>query len=136
MVLIVKHTTECLSGTLLQIKDDSAKSPPFYICPFQKHERRLKVVTEEEKKEVVYEALHISLVSSDESDAEEDALKPKPLTWRTEEVTDFFKCLDERWKAGLSSQQKRQCVNRRLGLPSERTTHGVPQHLLWAVRAV
>ena len=84
----------------------------------------------------MYEALHIHLVSSDESDAEEDALKTRPLTWRTEEVTDFFKRLDERWKASLSSQQKRQCVNRRLGLPSERTTHGVPQHLLWAVRAV
>ena len=84
----------------------------------------------------MYEALHINLVSSDESDAEEDALKTRPLTWRTEEVTDFFKRLDERWKASLSSQQKRQWVNRRPGLPSERTTHGVPQHLLWAVRAV
>ena len=54
----------------------------------------------------MYEALHINLVSSDESDAEEDALKTRPLTWRTEEVTDFFKRLDERWKASLSSQQK------------------------------
>ena len=35
----------------------------------------------------MYEALHTNLVSSDESDAEEDALKTRPLTWRTEEVT-------------------------------------------------
>lgn len=83
----------------------------------------------------MYEALHISLISSDESDAEDDALATRPLTWRMEDVTKYFQLLDERWKTGMTPQQKRQSVSRRLGLPSERTTTGVPQHLLWAVRA-
>ena len=82
----------------------------------------------------MYEALHIGLISSDESDAEGDALATRPLIWRTDDVSKYFRLLDERWKAGMTSQQKRQSVSRILGLPSERTTTGVPQHLLWAVR--
>ena len=83
----------------------------------------------------MFEALHIGLISSDESDAEGDALATRPLTWRTDDVSEYFRLLDERWKAGMTPQQKRQSVSRRLGLPSKRTTNGVPQCLLWAVRA-
>ena len=83
----------------------------------------------------MYKALHIGVISSDKSDAEDDALATRSLTWRTNNVTKSFRLLDERWKAGMTSQQKRQSVSRRLGLPSERTTTGVPQHLLWAVHA-
>lgn len=98
----------------------------------RKLDRRLKVVKEAEKDGQMFEALHIGLISLDESDAEGDALA---LTWRTDDVSEYFRLLDERWKAGMTSQQKRQSVSRRLGLPSERTTNGVPQCLLWAVRA-
>ena len=90
---------------------------------------------DEEKQEPMYEALHTGLISSDESDVESDALATRPLTWRTDDVTKYFQVLDERWKAGMTPQQKRQSVSRRLCLPSERNTSGVPQHLLWAVRA-
>ena len=91
------------------------------------------MVTEAEKNGQMCEALHIGLISSDESDAEGDALATRPLTLRTDDVSRYFRLLDERWKAGMTSQQKRQSVSRRLGLPSERTTNGVPQCLLWAV---
>lgn len=101
----------------------------------RKLDRRLKVVREEERSGQMYEALHTALISSDESDAEGDALATRPLIWRTDDVSKYFRLLDERWKAGMTSQQKRQSVSRILGLPSERTTTGVPQHLLWAVRA-
>ena len=90
------------------------------------------MVTEAEKDGQMFEALHMGL---DESDAEGDALATRPLTWRTDDVSEYFRLLDECWKAGMTSQQKRQSVSRRLGLPSERTTNGVPQCLLWAVRA-
>ena len=93
------------------------------------------MVREEENSAQMYEALHIGLISSDESDAEDDALATRSLTWRTNNVTKFFRLLDERWKAGMASQQKRQSVSRRLGLPSERTATGVPHHFLWAVHA-
>ena len=44
----------------------------------------------------IYEALHIGLISSDESDVESDALATRPLTWRTDDVTKYFQDLDER----------------------------------------
>ena len=91
------------------------------------------MVTEAEKDGQMFEALHIGLISSDESDAEGDALATRPLTWRTDDVSEYFRLLDERWKAGMTSQQKRQSVRWRVGLPSERTRNGVPQCLLWAV---
>ena len=91
------------------------------------------MVAEAEKNGQMYEALHIGLISSDESDAEGDALATRPLTWWTDDVSEYFRLVDERWKAGMTSQQKRQSISRRLGLPSERITNGVPQCLLWAV---
>ena len=45
-----------------------------FMNSFQKLDRRLKVVTEAEKDGQMFEALHIGLISSDESDAEGDAL--------------------------------------------------------------
>ena len=93
------------------------------------------MVSGEEKSEQMYEALHIGLISSDKSDTEDDALATRPLTWRTDDVNEYFRLLDERWKAGMTTQQKRQSVSRILGRPSERTTTAVPQHLVWAVRA-
>ena len=84
----------------------------------------------------MYEALHIGLISSDESDVEGYALAARPLALGTDDFNEYFRLLEERWKAGMTSQQKSQCVSRRRGLPSERTTNGVSQRLLWAVRAV
>jgi len=59
----------------------------------------------------------------------------RPLPWRADAVNEYFRLLDERCKAGMTSQQKRQSVSRILGLPSERMLTGVPQYLLWAVHA-
>ena len=92
-------------------------------------------MSEEEKKEEVFGALHTSLISSDESEAE-GALVIRPLTWRTEDVSEYFKTLDERWKSAMTPQQKRQSVGRRLGLPSLRSPSGVPQNLVWVVGSV
>ena len=49
----------------------------------------------------------IGLISSDESDAEGAALAIRPLSWRTDDVSEYFQLLDERWKAGMTSQQKK-----------------------------
>ena len=38
----------------------------------------------------VLEALHSALIPSDESDEEGDALRTRPLQWRSEEVSMFF----------------------------------------------
>ena len=73
---------------------------------------------------------HVGLISPDESDVEGDALATRPVTWRTDDVSKYFRLLNEHWKTGMMSQQKNQSVSRILGLPSERTTTGVPQHLL------
>ena len=78
-----------------------------------------KAVKKKKKKKLqeTFGALHISLVSSDELEDEEDALATRPLTWRVEEVSDFFKTLDDRWKAAMTPQQKHKSVSQRNGLP-------------------
>ena len=76
------------------------------------------MVTEEEKKSELFEALHLSMISSDESDGEDDTLSTKHLVWRAEEVSSFFKELDSRHRANMSTQQRRQSVNRQVGRPS------------------
>ena len=81
-------------------------------------------MSEEEKKEEMFGALHTSLISSDESETEGDPLVTRPLTWRTEDVSEYFKTLDERWKSAMTPQQKRQSVGRRLGLPSSKFSLG------------
>ena len=48
------------------------------------------MVTEAEKDGQMFEALHIGLISSDESDAEGDALATRPLTWRTDDVSEYL----------------------------------------------
>ena len=59
----------------------------------------------------MYEALHIGLISSDESDTEGDALTTRPLPWRADTVNEYFRLFDECWKAGMTSQEKRQSVD-------------------------
>lgn len=89
----------------------------------RKLDKRLKVATEEEKREPIFEALHPSLVSSDESDEEDPtSMVTRPLTWRMEEVTNFFHVLDQRYKSTMTNQQKRQSVKRRVGRPSHRNS--------------
>ena len=100
----------------------------------QKLEKRLKLVTEDEKKMPVLEALHSALIPSDESDEEGDVLRTKPLEWRSEEVSCFFHNLDSRCRRSMSNQQKRQSVNRRVGPPSTRGRNEVPESLLWAIK--
>ena len=92
------------------------------------------MVREEEKSGQLYEAQHTCTckghISPDESDVEGDAWATRPVTWRTDDVSEYFWLLDEHWKAGMMSQRKNQSVSRILRLPSERTATGVPQHLL------
>ena len=92
------------------------------------------MVTEEEKKSELFEALHLSMISSDESDGEDDTLSTKHLVWRAEEVSSFFKELDSRHRANMSTQQRRQSVNRQVGRPSTRSHNEVPEKLLWAIQ--
>ena len=67
------------------------------------------MASEEEKRKPNLEALHPSLVSSDESDEEDPtSMVTRPLTWRKEEVTNFFHILDQRYKSSMTNQQKRQ----------------------------
>ena len=61
----------------------------------------------------MFEARHIGVISLEESDAEGDALATRPLPWRKDDVSEyffFFFLTAERWKAGMTSQQKRQSV--------------------------
>ena len=64
-------------------------------------------MNEEEKEDDIFGSLHISLVSSDESEDEGDALATRPLTWRVEEVSDFFRTLDDRWKAAMTPRRNK-----------------------------
>ena len=73
------------------------------------------MVREEEKsgQMYMYEALHTCTgpISPDESDVEGDALATRPVSWRTDDVSEYFRLLDEHWKAGVMSQQKKSvCV--------------------------
>ena len=101
----------------------------------QKLEKRLKLVTEDEKKMPVLEALHSALIPSDESDEEGDVLRTRPLQWRSEEVSLFFFTV---WTLTVEevcpTSKKRQYVNRRVGPPSTRGRNEVPESLLWAIK--
>ena len=79
----------------------------------------------------VFEALHSAFISSDE---EGDVLRTRPLEWRSEEVSFFFPNLDSRYRESMSNQQRRQCVNRRVGPPSTRDHNEVPESLLSAIK--
>ena len=81
----------------------------------------------------VFEALNSAMISSDESDEEGDVLRTRPLEWRADEVSIFFQNLDSRYRENMSNQQRRQCVNRRVGPPSTRDHTEVPESLLWAI---
>ena len=89
------------------------------------------MVTADEKKMPVLEALHSALISSDE---EGDVLRTRPLEWRSEEVSMFFAHLDSRYRRSMSNQQKRQSVNRSVGPLSTRGRNEVPESLLWAIK--
>lgn len=56
----------------------------------RKLDKRLKAVSEEERDGDLFSALHVSLVSSDESDTEDNSLRTRPLSWRTENVNNFW----------------------------------------------
>ena len=89
---------------------------------------------EEEKSMQDFEALYSSLISSDESDEEQDTLVTRPLVWRAEEVSTIFQGLDLGHKERLSNQQRRQCVNRRVSPPNNRSHNEVSEQLLWAMK--
>ena len=80
----------------------------------------------------VFEALNSAMISSDESDEEVDVLRTRPLEWRAD-VSILFQNLDSRYRENMSNQQRRQCVNRRVGPPSTRDHTEVPESLLWAI---
>lgn len=72
------------------------------------------------------------LISSEESDDENDTISVKPLPWRSPKVTDFFKKLDVIIDEEKTSQAKRQRKGRVLSsLESSRPkpVGGVPK---WA----
>ena len=84
---------------------------------------------DEEKRDPIFKALHPSLASSDEYDEEDPAaMDTRSLTWKTEEVSNFFRILDQRYKSSMTNQQKRLSVNRRVGRPSCRNSSEIPKN--------
>ena len=75
-------------------------------------ERRLKVATEEERKEFG-PALKLEYMTEDEDTAGGDGWRHLQLTWRTNEVTQVFRTLDNRAnrmkKDNLKERTKRTC---------------------------
>ena len=59
---------------------------------------------EEEKSMQDFQALYSSLISSDESDENQDTLVTRPLVWRAEEVSTIFQGLDLGHKERLSNK--------------------------------
>ena len=57
---------------------------------------------EEEKSMQDFEALYSSLISSDESDEEQDTLVTRPLVWKAEEVSCWATKKDYRTSRGGS----------------------------------
>ena len=89
------------------------------------------MASEKEKRDPIFEALHPSLVSLDDSDEEDPvAMVTRPLTWRTEKVSNFFHILNQSYKSSMTNQQERQSVNRRVGRPSNRNSSEIPEKLL------
>ena len=89
------------------------------------------MASEKEKRDPIFEALHLSLVSLDGSDEEDPvAMVTRPLTWRTEEVSNFFHILNQSYKSSMTNQQERQSVNRKVGRPSNRNSSEIPEKLL------
>ena len=43
------------------------------------------------------------LISQDESEVEGDALVSRPVTWGTDDVSEYFRLLDEHWKPAQKS---------------------------------
>ena len=75
------------------------------------------------KKDKWREALHIKLMSSEESAVEGDreVIQVKPLPWRSEEANDILRCLDDRILSDRSPQSRRQAKKRIQGDNSSRT---------------
>ena len=72
------------------------------------------------------------MMSSEDSDEEENVNFVKPLPWRSAIVEEFFYDLDEQYVSGKSAQAKRQTKDRVQGTePSSRTApEGMPR---WAL---
>ena len=54
------------------------------------------------------------LISSEESDEENDSIVVKPLPWRAQKVTEFFKKLDvliDEEKTSQAKRQRKDCWN-------------------------
>lgn len=84
-----------------------------------------------EKEQEHAKAIHSSLMSSDESDNNEDesVLATRPLQWRAKELNGFFRELNARYYSGLSPAQKRMMSKRVIGEESSRPQSAVPAHL-------
>ena len=80
---------------------------------------------EQEKSIQDFEALHSCLISLDKSDEEQDTVVTGPLVWRAEEVAT---------KKDYRTSKGRQCVNRRVGPPTNRSHNEVPEKLLCAMK--
>ena len=88
------------------------------------------MVTDDEKKTQLFESPHVTMMSSDESDGEEETLVTRPLPWRAEEISSFFNDLDVRYRANMSNQQKRQSVIGMVCLPNDRSSNEVQEKFI------
>ena len=79
---------------------------------------------------IIKTSFTFSLLETGQNESDEEdptSMVTRPLTWRTEEVTNFFHILDQRYKSSMTNQQKRQSVKRRVGRPSHRNSREIPE---------
>lgn len=88
----------------------------------------------DKEKEKWMKAFVPELVSSEESNSDEDVIMVRPLQWRSEKVTSMFYRLDEKIESSKTTQAKRQKRRRVLGTECSARPQppGVPK---WTVAA-
>ena len=88
----------------------------FPLQKLQERQATLKKCTIGEKeKEKWNKVMTAEMMSSEESNGEDDVVIVKPLTWRSGRVTRFFKELDQAGIDSKTSQAKRQRKERVMG---------------------
>ena len=87
----------------------------------------------DKEKEKWLKGFTAEMMSSEESDEDNDVITIKPLPWRSERLTTMFYRLDDRVESGKSTQAKRQNRKRVLGISASARPQAddVPQ---WALK--
>ncbi|CAB4045462.1 Hypothetical predicted protein, partial [Paramuricea clavata] len=95
-------------------------------------ERRLKVVTNEEQKKYA-PTLTVEYISKDEDESEGEGWRHMELPWRSDELTQFFRTLDDRLKETKKEYAKDRTRRTKLGVSNKKAPKNAPA---WAVKDV